>query len=660
MRCCFKVADLLSKTRTQTQLRFTCIRCVSSRSRPNISSQNSEIYTLNKKISNLIRTGRFTEARLVFDKMVNRTIVSWNSMIGGYVKRREIAKARKLFDEMPERDIVSWNLMIQGYVSCHGNRFLEEGRNLFDKMPDRDCVSWNTMMSGYAKNGRMDEALWLFDSMPEKNVVSWNALISGFLQNGDVASAIECFKRRPEKNAESLSALVSGLVQNEKLDEAERILVECGDEDGGNDYLLRAYNTLIAGYGHRGRVDDARHLFDRIPCNLGPRNGDNGTFKRNVVSWNTMIMCYVKAGGIVSARELFDQMTERDIVSWNTMISGYVRVSNMQEASTLFCKMPSPDTQSWNSMISGFTGIGNLELARSYFERMPQKNVISWNSMIAGYEKNEEYKEAVKLFIQMQFEGEKPDRHTLSSVLSVCSGMVDLHLGKQIHQMVTKMVLPDVPINNSLITMYARCGEINEAQTIFNEMELPIEVITWNAMIGGYASHGFAAEALEVFKLMKRSYVQPTYVTFISVLSACAHAGLVEEGKLLFKSMVNEYGIQPRLEHYASLVDVIGRSGQLNEAMDLINNMPFEPDKAVWGALLGACRVHNNAELARVAAEALIKLEPESSASYVLLYNMFAELGQWDDATEVRMMMERNNIKKEVGYSWVDSSSLVS
>lgn len=616
-----------------------------------------DLYSLNKRISHLIRAGRINEAREVFDGMKHRNTVTWNSMLAGYVKRREIVKARKLFDEMPERDVVSWNLMISGYISCQGSRDVEEGRYLFDQMHERDCVSWNTMISGYAKNGRMALALQLFNSMPERNVVSWNAMITGFLQNGDVGLAIEFFERMPERDAASLSALVAGLIHNGELDEAARILLDCGNIGNGREDLVHAYNTLIVGYGQRNRIQEARQLFDQIPFYHDKIKKGHGRFERNVVSWNSMIMCYVKAGDIASARELFDQMAERDSFSWNTMISGYIHMSDMKEASNLFSKMPVPDTLSWNSMISGFAQIGSLERAHALFERMPQKNLVSWNALIAGYEKNEDYVGAVVLFTQMQLEGEKHDRHTLSSILSACTGLVDLHLGMQIHQLAVKTVIADVPINNSLITMYSRCGAINLAQIIFDEMELRKDVISWNAMIGGYASHGFAAEALELFELMKKFKAKPSYITFIAVLNACTHAGLVDEGRRQFKSMIEEFRIEPRVEHYASLVDIIGRHGQLQEAMDLIYSMPFDPDKAVWGALLGACRMHNNVELAQVAAEALMRLEPDSSAPYVLLYNMYADKGQWDDAVKVRLVMEENNIRKQAGYSRVDSSS---
>ncbi|KAG4999575.1 hypothetical protein JHK87_020647 [Glycine soja] len=625
--------------------------CHASASPTHKYNNSSPLNRSNKKISNLIRSGRLSEARALFDSMKHRDTVTWNSMITGYVHRREIARARQLFDEMPRRDVVSWNLIVSGYFSCRGSRFVEEGRRLFELMPQRDCVSWNTVISGYAKNGRMDQALKLFNAMPERNAVSSNALITGFLLNGDVDSAVDFFRTMPEHYSTSLSALISGLVRNGELDMAAGILCECGN---GDDDLVHAYNTLIAGYGQRGHVEEARRLFDGIPDDRG--DGDEGQrrFRRNVVSWNSMMMCYVKAGDIVSARELFDRMVEQDTCSWNTMISGYVQISNMEEASKLFREMPIPDVLSWNLIVSGFAQKGDLNLAKDFFERMPLKNLISWNSIIAGYEKNEDYKGAIQLFSRMQFEGERPDRHTLSSVMSVCTGLVNLYLGKQIHQLVTKIVIPDSPINNSLITMYSRCGAIVDACTVFNEIKLYKDVITWNAMIGGYASHGLAAAALELFKLMKRLKIHPTYITFISVMNACAHAGLVEEGRRQFKSMINDYGIERRVEHFASLVDILGRQGQLQEAMDLINTMPFKPDKAVWGALLSACRVHNNVELALVAADALIRLEPESSAPYVLLYNIYANLGQWDDAESVRVLMEEKNVKKQAGYSWVD------
>ncbi|KVI09585.1 Pentatricopeptide repeat-containing protein [Cynara cardunculus var. scolymus] len=511
---------------------------------------------------------------------------------------------------------------------------LDEARMLFDKSRQRNPVTWNSMLSGYVRRREIVKARQLFDEMPERDT------------NGDLRNAVGFFKKMPERDAASLSALVSGLIQNGELDEAGKILLETSCENDERLDMVHACNTLIAGYGRKGRIEDARHLFDEIPYH-----------RRNVVSWNTMIMCYVKARDVLSARVLFDQMMERDTCSWNTMINGYIEISDMEEASYLFKEMPNPDVYTWNSLISGFSQMGKVGIAREFFQRAPQRNRVSWNSIIAAYEKNKEYKVAIELFTKMQSEGEKPDRHTLSSLMSVCAENAYIHLGIQIHQQLIKIVTPDVPLNNSLITMYARCGAITEARVIFEEMKFRKDVISWNAMIGGYASHGYATKALELFGSMKKLSIQPTYITFISVLNACANAGLAEEGRMHFKSMINEFGIKPRVEHFASLVDTMGRNGQLEEAIDLIKGMPVKPDKAVWGALLGACKVHNNIKLAQVAAEALIRLEPESSTPYVLLHNMYADVGQWDDATEIRMLMEKHNIRKAAGYSLVDSSS---
>ncbi|KAJ8547817.1 hypothetical protein K7X08_021053 [Anisodus acutangulus] len=236
--------------------------------RRKISDAPPDIRTANKNITNLIRNGRLNGARRLFDKLTHRNTVTWNSMISGYVQQREIVKARHLFDEIPQRDVVSWNLMISGYLSCPGRR--------------------------------------------------------------DVKTAVEYFKRMPERDSASLGVFVSGLIQNEELDEAENVLYEFGESDDGKEDLVHAYNTLIAGYGQKGRVDDAIRLFDKVPCYNGQGISKKKRFERYVVSWNSMIMAYIKVGDVVSARELFDQMTERDTFSWNTMVCGYVHASNMK------------------------------------------------------------------------------------------------------------------------------------------------------------------------------------------------------------------------------------------------------------------------------------------------------------------------------------------
>ncbi|XP_042452254.1 pentatricopeptide repeat-containing protein At1g62260, mitochondrial-like [Zingiber officinale] len=615
--------------------------------------------SLNKALAHLIRSGRLCEARRLFDSLPgHHNVVTWNSMIGGYVRHRELSEARRLFDEMPARDVVSWNSILAGYALSSDLGELEEARRIFDRIPARDIVSWNTMITGYARNGRMGEAMHLFGRMPDANVVTWNSVINGFLGVGDVKRAVELFDRMPVRNSASLNSLVSGFIRNNRLEEAEEWLLGNRRKVAEIDGLIDSYNTLIAGYAQRGRVNEARRLFDSIPCSkvVGDTtmSHEGVRFERNIVSWNSMIMGYAKTNDLPAARILFDEMPKRDLISWNTMIAAYVRHSSMEKAKALFEEMFNPDAWTWNSMICGFTQTGQVDRAREFFDRMPQKSIVSWNTMIAGYEQNGDYHAAFWLFASMCAAGERPDRHTLSSVLSASAGLAMLLLGLQVHQLITKTIRPDIPINNALVTMYSRCGNLMHAKTIFDGMGKERDVISWNAMIAGYAQHGQAREALEHFERMKLMSIKPTHITFISVLNACGHSGLVNEGRRQFDSMARDFGIIPRVEHYASLVDLIGRYGQLEDAMEVIHNMTVKPDKAVWGALLGACRVHNNVALARVAAEALVEIEPESSAPYVLLHNMHADEGKWSNATEIRKLMDKNMVVKQPGYSWIE------
>ncbi|KAK6946481.1 E motif [Dillenia turbinata] len=365
---------------------------------------------------------------------------------------------------------------------------------------------------------------------------------------------------------------------------------------------------------------------------------------RDIVSWNTMISGYAQCGRLADALGLFNCMPERNIVSLNAMITGFLRNGDESSAIELFQRMLN-ETQCGNKDDHGgdlvsaynilFVGYGHragdITSARSLFDQMMECDTFSSNTMISGYVHVEDMLEAIELFTEMP----SPDTLSWNTMISGFAQIGRMELADDIF----KQMSP-----KNLVT----CGAILEAETMFKEVHFHKDVISWNAMIRGYASHGFASEALEHFNLMEAHKVQPSYITFILVLNACAHAGLVEEGRRHFKSMTREFGLEPRVEHFASLVDIVGRHRQLEEALDLINGMPFEPDAAVWGALLGSCRVHNNIDHPHVAAEALMRLQPESSAPYVLLYNMYADAEQWDKATEAKMLMERNNVKKEI------------
>jgi pentatricopeptide repeat protein len=311
-------------------------------------------------------------------------------------------------------------------------------------------------------------------------------------------------------------------------------------------------------------------------------------------------------------------------------------------------------------MIDGYVRIGKIDAARELFDEMQQKSVVSWNAMISGYAQNGFFKEAVDLFHRMMEMGDvSPNRVTLVSVLPAISRLGALELGKWVHLYAERnRVRIDEVLGSALIDMYAKCGNIEKAIQVFKRLS-KTNVIAWNAMIGGLAMHGKAKDVLDCFSRMERSGVSPSDVTYIAILSACSHAGLVEKGRSIFNDMVNRAGLQPRIEHYGCMVDLLGRAGYLEEAEELITNMPIKPDDVIWKALLGACKLHKNVEIGRRAAEVLMKLAPHDSGAYVALSNLYASSGNWDGVAEVRMMMKELDIRKDPGCSWIEIDGVI-
>ncbi|KAG2305077.1 hypothetical protein Bca4012_064155 [Brassica carinata] len=610
-----------STQRTQTQLQ-----------KPQSKSGDEDIKQWNVAISSYMRNGRCKEALRVFERMPRWSSVSYNAMISGYLRNGEFETARKMFDEMPERDLVSWNVMIKGYVR---NRNLGKAREVFERMPERDVCSWNTMLSGYAQNGCVDEARRVFDRMPEKNEVSWNALLSAYVQNGRMEEACVLFESRESWALVSWNCLLGGFVKKKKIVEARRFF------DGMNVRDVVSWNTIITGYAQNGKIVEARKLFDESPV-------------QDVFTWTAMVSGYVQNTMVEEARELFDKMPERNEVSWNAMLAGYVQGERMEMAKKLFDVMPFRNVSTWNTMITGYAQCGNVSEAKNLFDKMPKRDPVSWAAMIAGYSQSGRGYEALRLFVQMEREGGRLNRSSFSSALSTCADVVALELGKQLHGRLVKGGYESgCFVGNALLLMYCKCGSIEDANELFEEMT-GRDIVSWNTMISGYSRHGFGEEALKFFESMKREGLKPDDATMVAVLSACSHTGLVDKGREYFYTMTQEYGVTPNSQHYACMVDLLGRAGLLEEAHNLMKGMPFEPDGAIWGTLLGASRVHGNTELAEIAADKIFTMEPENSGMYVLLSNLYASLGRWGDVGKLRVRMRDKGVKKVTGYSWIE------
>ncbi|XP_061359507.1 pentatricopeptide repeat-containing protein At4g02750-like [Gastrolobium bilobum] len=603
-----------------------------SSSYPKPQIKDPHIAKCTKAISTHMRNGHCDLALRVFDAMPRRNSVSYNVMISGYLRNCKFNRARDLFEKMPERDLFSWNVMLTGYVK---NRRLGEARKLFDLMPEKDVVSWNAMLSGYVRNGYINEAKEFFDEMPDKNSISWNGLLATYVQNGRLEEARLLFNSKSDWELISWNCLIGGYVKRKVLGDARQLFDQMPVRD------VISWNTMISGYAHDGDVSQARRLFEESPS-------------RDVFTWTAMIHAYVLNGMLGEARRIFDEMPEKTEISYNAMIAGYVQYKKMDLARDLFEAMPCQNTGSWNIMISGYGQNGDTAQARKLFNMMPQRDCVSWAAIIANYAQTGHYEEAFNMLVEMKRNGESFNRPTFCCALSTCADISALELGKQVHGQVLKTGYGNgCLVRNALLGMYCKCGSIDEAYDVFEGIQ-PKDIISWNTMLAGYARHGFGRQALMVFELMKTAGVKPDEITMVGVLSACSHTGLIERGTEYFYSMNKDYGITPNSRHYACMIDLLGRAGRIQEAQNLMRNMPFEPDAATWGALLGASCIHGNIEVGEKAAQMVFKLEPHNSGMYVLLSNLYAVSGRWVDVGKMRLKMRNIGIQKLPGYSWVE------
>ncbi|XP_057820276.2 pentatricopeptide repeat-containing protein At4g02750 [Cryptomeria japonica] len=579
------------------------------------SGFQSHVSVGNSLVDMYAKCGRLDKARELFDKMPQRNLISWTVMIAAYSKHvKSPGDALALFNRMQREGFQPNQFTFASVLpACGDLGFLKRGVEIHEEIVkcgyESDLVVANALVDMYAKCGSIETARHVFDKMSKPGVVAWTALIAGYARNGQVVEAQKLFQEMPQRN-------------------------------------VVTWNAMIVGFAQNGLMDEALKLFQEMP-------------QRDVVSWNVMIVGYAQNGMLDEALKHFEEMPERDIVSWNGMIAGYAQNGFVDEALKLFKEMPQQDVVSWNSMIAGYTQNGLIDEALKLFKEMPQQNVVSWNAMIAGFVQNGHGEQALELFQQMQLAGMTPDSKTFASILPVCANNGALGKGMEIHEVILRTGLQfDVIVVNSLIDMYAKCGSIEKARVLFDKTSQR-DAVSWTTMITGYAMHGFAKETLRLFKQMRDSGMIPDRITLLCVLIACSRAGLVDEGFEVFNCMSEYYHVTPTTDHYSCMVDLLGRAGRLDEAHDFINKMPIKPSAFVWSSLLGACRIHNNIELGEQVAEHIFQIDPNNPSPYVLLSNIYAAAGRWDDIEKVRKMMKDRGIKKTPGCSWIELSNQV-
>ena len=577
-------------------------------------------------------------------------------MLKGYAKNSSLHNAMSFFVRMKCDDVkpVVYNYTYLLKV-CGDNADLRRGKEIHGQVITNGFSSNVFAMTGvvnlYAKCRQIDDAYKMFDRMPERDLVCWNTIIAGFAQNGLARVALDLVLRMQEEGQKPDSITVVTVLPAAANIGSWRIgkLIHGYAIRAGFELLVNISTALVDMYSKCGSVGTARLIFDRMK-------------QRTVVSWNSMIHGYVQSGDPEEAMAIFQKMLDEGVEPTNvTVMEALHACADLGdlERGKFVHKLVDElklgyDVSVKNSLISMYSKCKRVDLAAKVFEGLQGKTIVSWNAMILGYAQNGRVNEALNHFCEMQSQNIKPDSFTLVSVIPALAELSVTRQAKWMHGLVIRNCLgKNVFVMTALVDMYAKCGAIRTARKIFDTME-ERHVTTWNAMIDGYGTHGLGKDAVELFNDMQKGTIKPNDITFLCVISACSHSGLVQEGLHFFSSMKEDYGLEPAMDHYGAMVDLLGRAGQLNKAWDFIQDMPVEPGITVFGAMLGACKIHKNVELGEKAAKKLFELNPDEGGYHVLLSNIYATASMWDKMAKVRTMMEKTGLQKTPGCSLVE------
>ena len=630
------------------------------------------------------KCGSIEEARQAFDNLTNRNVVSWTATVGAYAQSGSI-------DSTKVGDIVTWNVMIGAYA---GSGRGVEAYDLYLKMKEEgfqpnavtymsllnDCAStgaleWvkdvhrhileggyesdvrvgSALVHMYAKSGSIEDAAVVFDRMKERNLITWNVMIGAYAGSGRGVEAYDLYLKMKEEGFQPDAVTYMSLLNDcastgalEWVKDVHKHILE-----GGYESDVRMGNALVHMYAKSGSIEDARMVFDRMK-------------ERDVITWTVMIGAYAGSGRGVEAYDLYLKMKEEgfqpDAVTYMSLLNDCASTGALEWVKDVHRHILEEDYESdvrvGSALIHMYAKCGSIEDAAVVFDSMKERNIITWNVMIGAYAGSGRGVEAYDLYLKMKEEDFQPNALTYVSLLNDCGSAGALEWVKDVHRHILEGGHEsDVRVGNALVHMYAKSGSIEDAQLVFERME-ECNVMTWNMMICGLGQHGRGQDALELFRKMKADGLVPDAYSFAALLSACSHSGLVDEGRQIFCAM-KDYGVEPTVVHYTCMVDLLGRAGLLEDTKRFISSMPVEANAGTWGALLGACRTYGNVELGELAAKEVMKLEPAAASPYVLLSNIYAAAGQWDQVSFIRHMMQERGIRKEPGVSWIEISNKV-
>ncbi|KAK6240710.1 Pentatricopeptide repeat - like 10 [Theobroma cacao] len=613
---------------------------------------------LTRALPAFIDSGSMENALSLFEEMNHWDSYTWNIIIKDLVDNGLFKQAINFFHRMEfegaRPDKFTYPFVIK---ACAGVLSLKGGEKVHAKLVkvglDLDVYNCNSLISMYMKVGCVELGQNVFREMAVRDLVSWNSLLSGYQQVGDGLSSLVSLREmvlvgiRPDRFS-FISGLGACSIEGCRRSGKE---IHCQVIRGGFEMDLMVETSLIDMYGKCGSVDYAEREFNRI-------------VHKNIVAWNAMIAAYVSNACFHESFSCVKEMQEvfklrPDAITMINLLPscaqmGAVLVGKSIHASAIR-KGILPHLVLETALVDMYGRCGKLKLAEHVFVQINGKNLASWNAMLAAYVQNGQYTEALELFQNIWYESLQPDAITIASVLPAYADLTSLSEGRQIHAFIIKLGLnSNTIVSNSITYLYAKCGDLHTARRCFDGM-LFKDVVSWNTIIMAYAIHGFGRISIALFREMIENGIEPNKSTFVSLLSSCSISGLVDEGWEYFNSMKRDYGIDPGIEHFGCMLDLIGRTKNLDLAKNFIEEMPFVPTARIWGSLLAASRKTNDIALAEVAAKHALSLEHDNTGCYVLLSNMYAQAGRWEDVEHVKCHMMRQGVAKTTGCSEVES-----
>ncbi|KAL4591953.1 hypothetical protein LXL04_004930 [Taraxacum kok-saghyz] len=572
----------------------------------------------------LIRQAKLLHAKLILSSVTLDNFLA-SKLITFYSKTNNLFEAHRVFDEIPNKNTFSWNALIMGY-SMNNNHtdtlklfgsFLSVS-SIFVK-PDHytvTCVLKALSSLGYGSSFAKTFHCYIIRNGLDCDIFVVNALITAYCRCDDVVTARTLFDLAPDKDLVSWNSMMAGYSQGGSYENCKELYLKMLDLE----HLTPNEFTVISILQACAQSND---------LDLGMKVHKfviDNQIKTDLPVCNAFITMYAKCGSLDYAHKLFDEMSERDEITYGSLISGY--------------------------MLHGF-----VDKAMNLFTEMKKPGLSTWNALISGHFQNKHYEKVIDLFREMQLHKFKPNSVTVSNILPTLSHLSNLKGSKETHAYAIRNIYnKNIYVATGIIDTYAKLGFLNGARIAFNQSQSK-SVVIWTSIISAYSSHGDAKTTLELFHTMINQNTRPDPVTFTSVLSACAHCGFVNEAWKIFKTMLPKYNIEPSMEHYACMVGVLSRALKLNEAVDFIKKMPFDPNEKVWGALLHGASICNDVEIGRIAFNHLFQIEPENTGSYVIMANLYSRAGKWEEAEGVRVMLERFGLKKIPGCSWIETRS---